>query len=92
MISQYLQSLSAPTARVHGHAVRPGLLITGNAANPLANILRRLLAVLSEIDRKRRVAYENRRAIAHLEALSDAQLRDIGIYRHEIEHSVRDGR
>lgn len=59
------------------------------AAGNLVDRVRRLLA---DIDRKRRIDYENRRAIAHLESLTDAQLRDIGIARPDIERAVRNGK
>ncbi len=92
MTSQYLQSLSAPVASAHGQAAGPDWLLPGGAAKPIANALRRLRRMFTEIDRRRRVEYENRKAIAHLRSLTDAQLQDIGIRRHDIEHGVREGR
>ncbi len=41
-------------------------------------------------DRSRRIA--NRKAIAELRALSDSQLKDIGIDRSSITHSVINGK
>jgi len=37
-------------------------------------------------------AAEDRKAIEHLQALSDAQLRDMGITRMDISHVVRFGK
>jgi uncharacterized protein YjiS (DUF1127 family) len=92
MISEYMKILFAPVARVHGGTASPPYLPPVGAAKPFGNILRRLRALFDGIDRKRRIEYENRRAIAHLESLSDERLRDIGIGRYEIERRVRLGR
>ena len=55
----------------------------------LAGYLRRRIAELDE-----RIAHERdlAEAIEHLEAMSDAQLRDIGITRADIVDAVRFGR
>jgi uncharacterized protein YjiS (DUF1127 family) len=62
-----------------------GMASTGR----LVNRVRRLLA---DFDRKHRLEYDNRRAIAHLKSLTDQQLRDIGIARADIERAVRHGK
>ena len=92
MITEYMKILFAPVARAHGGTAGPLYLPSGGDARPLGNIVRRVRALLDGIDRRRRVAYENRKAIAHLESLSDEQLRDIGIGRYDIERLVRFGR
>ncbi len=92
MFSQYMKTLTEGVSSLHGETAGPVYLIPGGDARPFGNILRRLRTLFAEIDRKRRVEYENRQAIAHLESLSDAQLRDIGIVRHEIAQRVRLGR
>ena len=51
-----------------------------------------LRARLQEASRLRRQALEESRAIAHLHAMTDAQLRDIGVLREDIEYAVRHGR
>jgi len=42
--------------------------------------------------RRQARAAEDRKAIEHLQALSDAQLRDMGITRMDISHVVRFGK
>jgi len=54
--------------------------------------LKSLRQRLQEASRLRRQALEERRAIAHLHAMTDAQLRDIGVHRGDIEYAVRHGR
>ena len=74
-------------SRFHRPARPAGLL--ADAFARLAGYLRRRLGELDEgIARER----ETREAIEHLEAMSDAQLRDIGITRAEIADAVRFGR
>jgi len=92
MISQYLQNFSNPAKGFHSGHSSPVISLRSGIATPLVNLVGRLRAVFVEIDARRRVAYENRKAIAHLETLSDAQLRDVGIGRHDIERCVRRGR
>ena len=55
-------------------------------------LLHRLRGWLSDINRKRRTRYENAMTIEHLRGMNDAQLRDIGISRPDIERAVRGGR
>ena len=92
MITEYMKILLVPVAKAHGGTAGPLYLLSGGDARPFGNIMRRVRAMLHGIDRKRRVEYENRKAIAHLESLSDEQLRDIGIGRYDIERLVRFGR
>ena len=46
----------------------------------------------AEIDARIARERENREAVEHLEAMSDAQLRDIGLTRGDIADAVRFGR
>ena len=57
-----------------------------------ARLVDRVRRTIADFDRNRRLEYENRRSIAHLESLTDAQLRDIGIARPDIERAVRHGK
>jgi uncharacterized protein YjiS (DUF1127 family) len=92
MFKDYFQNLTGPSENFHGVTASPAYQWRGNHASPLSKLIGRLRATLAGIDRRRRMEYENRRAIAHLESLSDEQLRDIGIARELIERSVRLGR
>ncbi len=65
-----------------------GSAIVG-ALHRLTDYLRRRLAEINERIARDRDARE---AIEHLEAMSDAQLRDIGITRADIADAVRFGR
>jgi uncharacterized protein YjiS (DUF1127 family) len=58
----------------------------------IGNLVARVRRLLADIDSKRRLEFEHRRAIAHLKSLTDAQLRDIGIASADIERVVRGGR
>ncbi len=92
MTTSYIQNLATPAKRFHGGTVGPALASRAVNTNPFVNLLARLRAILVEIDRRRRVEYENRKAMAHLESLTDAQLRDVGINRPDIERCVQLGR
>jgi len=61
-------------------------------ANAIEKALGRIYRVGIEINRKRELEYQNRRAIAHLKSLTDEQLRDVGIQRPDIERAVRLGK
>lgn len=91
MIIETLQSFIlkpgiAPEITNHGQASR--LVPTGGGVSWLGLLRERL----QEASRLRRQALEERRAIAHLHAMTDAQLRDIGVHRGDIEYAVRHGR
>ena len=74
-------------SRFHRAAQYVGLL--ADAIARVAGYVRRRLAELDEsIARDREI----REAIEHLEAMSDTQLRDIGITRADIADAVRFGR
>jgi len=92
MINLYLQNFVSPGKSLHGTTAGPAYPLRGGIATPLGNLVKRLRGKLVEIDRKRRSEYENRRAIAHLQSLTDAQLADVGIRRLDIERCVRHGR
>ena len=53
---------------------------------------RRVFESIDNLRRRWMREDEERRAIAHLRQLTDAQLRDMGITREEIVHAVRFGR
>ena len=92
MFREYFQNSAGPAENLHSLTASPAYRWRDNPASPLSKLMGRLRATLAGIDRRRRIEYENRRAIAHLESLSDEQLRDIGIARELIERSVRLGR
>ncbi len=83
---------STPAVPRHGvsrpsHREQPGGII-GTLQNALAS----LRCWYAEIDERIARDREAREAIEHLEAMSDAQLRDIGITRADIADAVRFGR
>jgi len=92
MNMQNFQNLLAPVERPHHDNANPAQAIPVEVTRLIDNTLRRLHALFTSIDEKRRAAYENRKAIEHLESLTDEQLRDIGIDRYDIEYRVRAGR
>lgn len=70
------------------HRELTGGRIVGTLQNALASLRRWYTAIDERLARER----ETREAIEHLEAMSDAQLRDIGITRADIADAVRFGR
>ena len=87
------QIASNPLSSRHGlsrpcHREQPGSGIVATLHNALALLRRRYAEIDERIARDR----ETREAIEHLEAMSDAQLRDIGITRADIADAVRFGR
>lgn len=86
-IASNLPAARRGASRLH-HPAQSGGAIAG-ALLRLADYLRRRLAEIGEsIARDRDV----RESIEHLETMSDAQLRDIGITRADIGDAVRFGR
>ncbi len=84
---------STPTVSRHSvsrpcHRQQPGAGIVGTLQNALAS----LRCWYAEIDERIARDRETREAIEQLEALSDAQRRDIGITRADIADAVRFGR
>ncbi len=93
MNQQAISNLSSPRQAVSG----PGdsaQLGSGRSPGIVASVLRiaahlrrRLAEIGARIERDREV----REAIEHLEAMSDSQLRDIGLQRGDIVAAVRFG-
>lgn len=84
---------SNPSVVRHGvsrpcHREQPGRGIVGTLRNALTS----LRCWYAEIDERIARERETREAIEHLEAMSDAQLRDVGISRGDIVDAVRFGR
>ncbi|MGD8841008.1 MAG: DUF1127 domain-containing protein [Gammaproteobacteria bacterium] len=91
MIKPYYQNLMQTVYSLHSDTVGTHYPLGGDRGI-VAATLRRMRGLLAEFDRRRRAEYENRKAIAHLRGLSDAQLSDIGIARPDIERAVRLGK
>lgn len=91
MIKRYYQNLGQPLYHLHSDTAGAPCPLGGKTGTAAA-ALRRLRGLFADIDRRLRVEHENRKAIAHLRGLSDAQLGDIGIARPDIERAVRLGK
>lgn len=87
MISQYVQNLLRPANLAH-----PAAESNFGLADGVGKLLDRVRHLVVEFDRKHRLEYEHRKAVAQLKSLTDEQLRDIGIARPDIEHAVRHGK
>lgn len=92
MISQNIQNLSPAAKMAHPASTGPDFGFTDGTGKGNVNLLERILRRVVEFDRKRRLEYEYRKAITHLGSLTDAQLRDVGIARPDIEYAVRHGK
>jgi uncharacterized protein YjiS (DUF1127 family) len=92
MISHITQSPAKPVKANRAASGAPRPLLPADLADALGTLVDRLRRQIAAIDRKQRLEFERRRAIAHLRSLTDAQLRDVGIARPDIERAVRHGK
>ena len=92
MISQYIQNLIRPAKMAHPASAGSSFGLPASTGNGVGNLFDRVRRLVVEIDRKRRLEYEYRKAIAQLESLTDEQLLDVGIARPDIEYAVRHGK
>ena len=92
MINQIFQNSTGSRKYAHSGNENIGYLSAGSANGAIDGFFHRLRAWLAGIDRQRAIEYENAKAIAHLQSLTDGKLRDIGIERPDIERAVRLGR
>ncbi len=88
MIERYLQNLVFPYNLAPGGSTLP----RGDAQKTVTGIFERLSRLLAAWRERIRQESVHREAIEHLESMSDAQLRDIGITRADIADAVRFGR
>ena len=91
MIKLFFQNLFGPRKLAHCASCGPSCVTPDANPGSPASAVGRVRAWIEGIDRKRRTEHDHARAIAHLRSLSDAQLRDIGIARPDIERAVRLG-
>jgi len=92
MISQYIQNLLPAAKMVHSASAGSAVGFTVGTGKENGGLLDRVRRRFAEFDRQRSLEYEYRHAIAQLESLTDAQLRDVGIARADIEYAVRHGK
>ncbi|HKJ52730.1 MAG TPA: DUF1127 domain-containing protein [Gammaproteobacteria bacterium] len=92
MTSRYLQNPARIAKLAHNPSADNSFGLPAGLINAVEKTLGRIYRAVLEIDRKRELEYRNRRAIAHLESLTDEQLRDVGIQRPDIARAVRLGK
>ena len=92
MNNRYLQNPARLVKLAHGPSADSSFGRPAGLVNAVEKALGRIYRVILDINRKHELEYRNRRAIAHLESLTDEQLRDVGIQRPDIERAVRLGK
>lgn len=92
MIKQCIQNLSGPRYCVCSECEESHYLPVDGDWGCLAGAVRALRDYVAASFRRQARVAEDRRAIEHLQSLSDAQLRDMGITRMDISHAVKFGK
>jgi uncharacterized protein YjiS (DUF1127 family) len=92
MIKHNLQNMLHPSNLAPCHPCAQRYLHEAGDGSWFARAIHDLRRYLAESSRRQACEAENRKAMGHLHALTDEQLRDIGISRMDISRAVRFGK